>query len=50
MIAHNGILLSVIKYFENLSDDEVNSVRVPNDEILVVNKNAEEFSLERITI
>lgn len=38
IITHNGVLISVVKYFNNLTNEESNKIRVSNDEVIVVKK------------
>jgi broad specificity phosphatase PhoE len=49
IIAHNGILIALVKYFQKLTDEQANSIRVDNDDIIVVKVSGEnEFVLENI--
>jgi len=50
IIAHNGVLLSVIKYFKNLSDEETNKIRVGNDEVILVEKVGVDYKITVNTI
>ena len=45
IIAHQGVLVCVKKYFAHLSDEEAGKVRVQNDTALVVEINGNEYRL-----
>lgn len=44
VISHNGVMMSVKKYFEDLADEEMNTLRISNSTYFVYDTNEESFS------
>lgn len=36
IVSHHGVMISVLKYFQNLSDQEAGQIKNPNDQIVVI--------------
>lgn len=48
VVSHHGVMIAIIKYFQNLSDKEAGLLRVPNNKVFIVEKRGEEYQTELV--